>query len=313
MQHYDALQAAQMQGSWLAIGVFDGVHRGHQAILEQLTAGAHAMGDPAVLLTFQPHPVEVLRGPQRDFYLTDADEKLAQIKAFDIDALITQPFTHEFSLTTAKEFVQQLKTQLGLRRLWVGEDFALGHNREGDVPTLRRLGGELDFEVHVVEPVMEAGRPISSSRIRGLLREGDVGAAARLLGRAYSLSGEVERGAGRGRSIGIPTANLKVDAKRLVPALGVYAGWAQVGAGRWAAATNIGTRPTFEDGTTEPVVEAHLLDYDGGEFYGEEMRFEFVARLRDEQRFDGVEALIAQIEEDIAETRQILAEAEQGK
>ena len=309
MQQYHGLHDLHLEGAWLAIGAFDGVHRGHQAILQQLTAGAHAVGSPAVLLSFYPHPVEVLRGPQHSFYLTTPEEKAALVAPFGLDALVTQPFTLEFSKTTAREFVGMVVERVGLRQLWVGQDFALGHNREGDVATLRRYGEELGFELHVVAPVEAQGGVISSSRIRKLLAAGEVAAAADLLGRPYAISGEVEAGAGRGRTIGIPTANLKVWPQRAVPASGVYAGWAAVNGQRWPAVTNIGVRPTFDEKLEAPVVETHILDYDGGDFYGQALHLEFVARLRAEQRFDGVEALIAQIHADIADARRILGKA----
>jgi riboflavin kinase/FMN adenylyltransferase len=253
--------------------------------------------------------VEVLRGPQHSFYLSTPEEKADLVAPFGLDALVTQPFSQAFSKTTAREFVDLLVPHLDLQQLWVGQDFALGHNREGDVPTLRRFGETLGFQVQVVEPVGAEGGPISSSRIRQLLAAGEVAAAAGLLGRPYALTGEVEKGAGRGRSIGIPTANLKIWPQRAVPGPGVYAGWAAVAGRRWGAVTNIGVRPTFDDKLEAPVVETHILDYDGGDFYGQELRLEFHARLRDEQRFDGVEALVAQIQADIQNARQILGKA----
>jgi riboflavin kinase/FMN adenylyltransferase len=306
MQPFGLLQDAQFENTWLSIGAFDGVHLGHQAILKNLVAGAHQGGAPAVVLSFFPHPVEVLRGPLDSFYLSSPEDKAAQIEALGVDALITQAFDLEFSQTSAREFVEQLKQRLGLKRLWVGEDFALGHNREGNVARLRELGAELDFAVDVVAPVETEGGVVSSSRIRRLLADGDVKVAARLLGRRYTVRGEVVKGAGRGASIGIPTANLKLWPKLAVPASGVYACWAEVAGTRWAAVANIGVRPTFEDKLEAPVVEALLLDYDGEDFYGEELQLEFVTRLRSEQKFESVEALLTQVESDKQRGREIL-------
>lgn len=307
MQHLHSLQQAQTQKAWLTIGVFDGVHLGHQKILKDLAAGAHADGAPAVVLSFDPHPTEVLRGPVQNFYLTSSESKAELISALGIDLLITHPFTKDTANTPAGEFVTQIKKRLGISQLWVGRDFALGHNREGDLPALVNFGAELDFTVHSVDAVRLDGEIVSSTRIRNLLAEGRVEDAARFLGRPYSLAGEVTSGAKRGRTIGIPTANLALDAKRALPATGVYVTWATVGARRWGAVTNIGVRPTFEDRPPAPVVEAHLLDYDGGEFYGEQLRLDFVARLRSEQKFPGVEELLGQIQRDIAAGRQVLA------
>jgi riboflavin kinase/FMN adenylyltransferase len=308
MQQAGSLQSAQAQSAWFTIGVFDGVHFGHQQILKDLVADAHAHNAPAVVLSFHPHPVETLRGPVTSFYLSDQAEKAALMADLGVDLLITHPFDKETAATSARHFVLALKTQLGLAKLWIGHDFALGHNREGNFPMLQKLGAELGFEVHPVEAVLADGQPISSSRIRALLGEGDVQSTAKLLGRNYALSGAVVSGAKRGRSIGIPTANLALDPKRAVPATGVYVTSASIGERTWGAVTNIGLRPTFADGTVAPIVETHLLDYEGGEFYDEPLRVEFITRLRAEQKFSGVDELVAQIKQDIEVARSILAE-----
>ena len=308
MQQFSALQDSQLKAAWLTIGAFDGVHVGHQTILREITAGAHAKGSPAVVLSFDPHPIEVLRGPLESFYLSSLQEKTKWIADLGVDALITQPFDRQVAQTSARDFVLKLKKHLDLNQLWVGEDFALGHNREGDLPTLRSFGDELGFDVKIVAAVELDGDIVSSSRIRKLVAEGEVEAAKALLGRPYTLTGKVVRGKGRGASIGIPTANLEIWPKRAVPAEGVYAGWAEVQGKRWAAVTNIGVRPTFEDKLLAPVVESHLLDYDGGEFYGEDFGLDFVTRLRAEKRFSGVDELLAQIKKDIQRARELLAD-----
>ena len=312
MRHLHSLQDAQLGAAWLTIGVFDGVHLGHQKILKDLTAGAHAAGAAAVVLSFRPHPIEVLRGPVQYFYLSSPEERAEQIAALGVDLLISQAFTQELANTSARNFVRLLTGHLGLQQLWVGHDFALGHNRQGDIPALIELGKELGFAVHAVEAVRLDGEIVSSSRIRKLLGEGKVEEAARFLGRPYALTGEVVGGAGRGRTIGIPTANLAISEKRALPASGVYVTWATVGSQRWGSVTNIGTRPTFEDKPAAPVVETHLLDYAGGEFYGENLRLDFVARLRAEQKFSGVEELLGQIHRDIEAGRLVLAERAEG-
>ncbi len=308
MQQFSSLQEARAEKAWLTIGAFDGLHIGHQKILKDLTAGAHAQQAPAVVLTFYPHPVEVLRGPRNSFYLTSSEEKAKLIENFSIDQLITHPFDQTTVNTSAYEFVVLLKKQLDIQQLWVGHDFALGHNREGDLPALQKFGKEMGFTVHLVEPVKLDGEVVSSSRIRALLADGDVAQAARMLGRPHSLSGEVVSGAQRGRSIGIPTANIKIWEKRAVPASGVYVTWASLGGQRWPSVTNIGVRPTFEDKPATPVVETHILDYAGDEFYGQTLQLEFVSRLRAEQRFSGVDELLAQIHKDIEKARTVLKE-----
>ncbi len=304
MQQFRSLQEARAQEAWLTIGAFDGLHLGHQKILKELTA--HAAQAPAAVLTFYPHPTEVLRGPRNSFYLMSPAEKAEHISRFKVDVLITHPFDQTTVNTSARDFVGLIKKQLDIQQLWVGHDFALGHNREGDFVALQEFGQEMGFTVHLVEPVTLDGEVISSSRIRALLAEGDVAKAARMLGRPYSLSGEVVGGAKRGRSIGIPTANIKVWEKRAVPASGVYVTRASLGDQRWGAVTNIGVRPTFEDKLSAPVVETHILDYEGGEFYGQTLNIELVARLRAEQRFAGVEELLAQIHKDIEAARSLL-------
>jgi riboflavin kinase/FMN adenylyltransferase len=307
MQRFASLHAAQASQSWLTIGAFDGLHLGHQLILKELTAGAHAAGAPAVVLTFDPHPAEVLRGPRSNFYLSDPDEKAELLAAAGVDVLVTQAFDESLRDTSAADFVALLKSRLDLRQLWVGADFALGRERKGDVPALQELGLQHDYSVHAVPQVRVDGEVVSSSRIRELLAQhGDAAAASRLLGRSYTLAGKVVGGAKRGRTIGIPTANVQPLARRLVPATGVYATWAWVGGQRYAAVTNIGLRPTFEERTPEPVVEAHLLDYSGGEFYDQQVKLEFAARLRGEHKFDGVDALLKQIHMDIQQAKDIL-------
>jgi riboflavin kinase/FMN adenylyltransferase len=306
MQQFSSLQEAAASQAWLTIGAFDGLHLGHQQILKDLTAGAHAASAPAVVLTFEPHPAEVLRGPRTNFYLSDPQDKAELLAAAGVDVLVTHPFDDSVRNTRAADFVGLMKKQLGLSQLWVGHDFALGRNREGDVPALQRLGLELDFSVHPVPAVHVDGEVVSSSLVRSLLAAGDVEKAARLLGRRYTLAGSVISGAKRGRTIGIPTANVQAPAKRLVPATGVYVTWAWLGERRLPSVTNIGLRPTFEDGTPAPVVEAHVLDYAGDEFYGQRLKLEFVSRLRGEQKFAGVDELVKQIHADIAQARTLL-------
>ncbi len=308
MQQFASLQDAQCKNVWLTIGAFDGVHLGHQKILNDLVAGARASGALAVVLTFYPHPAEILHSPRNNFYLMTPEAKAQQLELMGVDLLITQPFTIEFSKTAAHDFVAQLKDRLDLKELWIGYDFALGHNREGDFAALQKFGAEMGFQVRAVAAVEIDGGPVSSSRIRNLLAAGDVQAAARLLGRPYSLAGEVTGGAKRGRTIGIPTANLALWEKRAVPASGVYVTWATLSDKRYGSVTNIGVRPTFEEKLLAPVVESHLLDYDGDEFYDQTLRLDFIARLRGEQRFSGVDELVAQIHRDIAAGRIVLSE-----
>jgi riboflavin kinase/FMN adenylyltransferase len=308
MRHLTSLGELFLDEAWLTIGSFDGVHLGHRRILAQLTAGAQAAAKPAVVLTFHPHPVEVLHGPRKNYYLTDPWERAALLGECGVDYVVTLPFDHSVAITSAQRFLEQLKEHLGFTQLWVGENFALGKDREGDVPALRTFGETLGFKLHVVEPVEMGGELVSSSRIRHLLRAGDVETATRLLDRPYRLRGVVIPGDERGRSLGFPTANLNIDESRLLPASGVYVGRAQLGARSFDAVTNIGVRPTFEGQPERPLAEVHLLGF-SGKIYGQMLEVRFLTRLRDEKRFASVEELVAQIDADVERTRELLEDA----
>ena len=306
VQHHRSLDGVSLQNAWLTIGVFDGVHRGHQAILRQLAAGAHASrsGAPAVLLTFDPHPAVVLAG--RDLkVLTTPEERADLASALGLDAVITHPFDRTVSEMSAHDFMARLKKHLGLRYLLIGYDFALGKGREGNAQRLTELGRELGYSVTVIDAVSDESGVISSTEIRKLVSVGSVTEAAKLLGRNYALSGPVVHGDGRGRRINIPTANIHYPESKLLPANGIYACHAWIGADRFAAATNIGVNPTFTPDKRTVNVEAHILDFDR-DLYGQNVKLEFAARLRDELKFDSIEALLSQIHTDIVTTREIV-------
>jgi riboflavin kinase/FMN adenylyltransferase len=306
MRHVTSLDALALQNAWLTVGVFDGVHRGHQAILRPMVEAAHESGSPAVVLTFDPHPAIVL-GHRTDLKcLTTPEERTELLGSLGVDFVITLEFDQSVADTPAAEFMSRLKARLGLRQLWIGYDFALGKDREGNAARLTEIGYELDYAVRVVEAVTDESGVISSTTIRKLVATGQVREAADLLGRLYSLSGPVIRGDGRGRRIGIPTANLDVPAGKAIPANGIYACWAWLGGEKYAAAVNIGINPTFTPDKQTPNVEAYFLDIDR-DLYGQEVKLEFVARLRDELKFSSAEALVEQIWQDVADVREILA------
>jgi riboflavin kinase/FMN adenylyltransferase len=320
MQVFDDLAKASLRReSIVTIGAFDGVHRGHQALIQGVVARARATGRLAVLVTFHPHPVMVLAPDRAPRYLTTPGEKLALLETLGIDVTVILRFTRELAAQSAHHFMAALREHLRLRELWVGPDFALGRNREGTVPRLRELGQELGYEVHVVQPVASspsgvASSPsgekngqetISSSRIRDLLGQGRVEEAAELLGRYPSVSGEVVSGAHRGRRLGFPTANLEVRAERAVPANGIYAVLAVLGSERYPGVANVGVRPTFDNG--ERTIETYIFDFEQ-DIYGCDLVVEFVARLRDERRFADISELVAQIGRDSDEARRILSE-----
>lgn len=305
MEHYWSLDAIQLRDAWLTIGSFDGVHRGHQEIIRRLTAGAHAVGVPAVVLTFHPHPASVLGKRKDAFYLSTPEERADLLGALGVDVVITHPFNKQVASMGAREFMESINAHLHLQKLWVGYDFALGRGREGDVPTLRRIGQELGYQVEEIPPIKVDGEIISSSLIRSLLGSGDVEQAAILLGRPYRLSGRVVPGDGRGRLIGVPTANLSIWTELTLPRAGVYVNLATIHGKTWKAVANVGVRPTFETQPVAPRVEAHILDFNG-DLYGQEIHLDFISRLRDELRFPSVQALIDQMQRDILQTREVL-------
>jgi len=313
MRIFRDLREATLPGpTFLTIGNFDGLHRGHQMLLARLRQNALARSASAAILTFQPHPLTVLRPNVPLELLTTPEERLGLAAPLGIDVGILQPFTSAFAQLEPGEFLQLLITHLGLAGLTVGPDFALGRNRSGNLDALGALGREMGFVLDVVQPVVLAGEEVRSFTIRQALGRGQVEQAAAMLGRNYTVSGVVVRGDQRGRTIGIPTANLRVAADRLLPADGVYATWAWIGdpatTPRLAGVTNIGTRPTV--GGTDRRVECHLFDFpsrdQSGDLYGQSVTLAFVQRLRPEERFANLDSLIAQIQRDIATAQAIL-------
>jgi riboflavin kinase/FMN adenylyltransferase len=305
MENLDSLKLAKPdQPTCLTIGAFDGVHRGHQQVLKELVAATTETCRRTAALTFFPHPRQFLAPPIERFYLTTPAERARLLHYYGMDLVITHPFNEEVRSIRAADFVDMLIAHLDLRELWVGPDFALGYERQGDVGYLRAQGEEKGFVVHVADFFTVGEQPVSSSSIRDHVRQGRIEEANRLLGRAFRLPGRVVPGDGRGRELGIPTANLAIWDEHAYPARGVYAARATVDGICRPAAVNIGVRPTVTVGEML-VVEAHLLDYTG-DLYGQEMTLDFVGRIRNEIRFTGVDHLIAQVAEDIAATRQLV-------
>jgi riboflavin kinase/FMN adenylyltransferase len=304
MPHITSLEGLHLQGAWLTIGVFDGIHRGHQEIIRQLTAGAHQNGAPAVLLSFAPHPAVVF-GAKDLKCLTTPEERAEIILALGVDYVITQTFDKNIASQTAEDYMALMTQHLGLRKLLIGYDFALGKGRAGNYEKLTEIGQDLGFDVQRVEAIRFEDGIVSSSIIRQLLAAGDVAGVAAKLGRCYAVSGPVNPGDGRGRTIGIPTANVDSPPEKALPANGVYACYAWVDGQKHPAVTNVGVRPTFITGETIQRVEAHLLNA-SADYYGKTMRLEFVQRLRGEQKFPSVDALVSQIHADIEEARKIL-------
>lgn len=292
----------------VTVGSFDGVHRGHQDVLRQLVARARTLGVQSLLVTFEPHPLEVVNPAAAPRLLTVGDEKLEVLAESGVDFVAVLPFTLALAAYSAERFVDEiLLGRFRMHDLLMGHDHRFGHNRSGDVTTMRRLGSERGFDVNVVPAVTVNGKQgVSSTAIRRAVAGGDLEGAFRGLGRYYSLGGNVGEGARRGRVLGFPTANVPVPSPRkLLPPEGVYAVRVQTPVGPHDGMLNLGPRPTFGD--AETVVEAHLFDADL-DLYGARVRIDFVARLRDTQKFSGVEALIAQLNQDAAQARKVLAQ-----
>jgi riboflavin kinase / FMN adenylyltransferase len=310
----EAQARAALRGCAVAIGNFDGVHLGHQRLLALARARAAARGARAAVLTFEPHPVRVLRPALAPPLVTPLPRKLELLAGQGLDAAVVHPFDLAYAKSPAREFVERdLAGRLGAAEVVVGYDFTAGHER-ARVEALRPLLAAAGILLHVVEPVTADGLVVSSTKIREFLLEGNVEAAAPLLTRPYDLDGTVTRGAGRGRGFGFATANVSTAA--LLPANGVYVVRAVVGGSRGeggpgtsavhGGVCNVGVKPTVETGA--PVVaEAHLFDFDGRDLYGEPIRLAFLGRLRDERRFPSVDALRAQIAADVARARAALA------
>jgi len=303
----EARATGAVRGGAVAIGNFDGVHLGHQALMALARERAAARGGPSAVLTFDPHPVRVLRPAVAPPVLTSLDRKLELLAALGLDATVVQPFDLAWARTSAGEFVaRDLVAGLGVRDVVVGHDFTAGHER-ARVDVLRALLDAHGVTLHVVAPVASDGLVVSSTKIRELVLEGNVEAAAALLTRPHEVEGTVARGAGRGRGIGFPTAN--VATAGLLPRNGVYAVRAWVGdpAAARAGVANVGVKPTVE-AAGEVTCEAHLFGHDGSDLYGALIRVAFVARLREERRFPSLEVLTAQIAADAARARELLGE-----
>lgn len=299
----DLAAVEERRPTFLAIGVFDGVHAGHQQLLHTMAGEARAAGARAAVLTFFPHPLEVIKGIEGRIYLTTLEQRVQLLGRQGIELIVVHPFNEEVRQTRAADFVDQLCQALDLRSLW-GGSFSLGYNREGDAQFLRELGRTRGFTVHERSDLLHwQGEAVSSSRIREALAAGDVATANGCLNRPFSLQGEVVRGDQRGRTIGFPTANLVVWERQILPANGVYATYAWLDGERFLAATNVGVRPTVSE--PKLTVEAYLLDFDQ-DIYGRELKLEFIARVRDERKFAGLDALKAQIAADVEQVRALL-------
>jgi riboflavin kinase/FMN adenylyltransferase len=301
------LDEVPVEPSVVTIGVFDGVHRGHQVIIGRAVREAQERGVRSVAVTFDPHPTAVVRPDMAPPLLQRLDDRVTTLALAGVDLVLVLPFTQELAQLDPTEFVKRvIAGRLAAVKVIVGTNFRFGHKAAGDIATLADLGTSYGYDTEAVSILHLGDTALSSSQLRRRIEQGDVAWAAAALGRPWRHVGEVVRGEGRGRTIGVPTANVVAPAGLVALGGGVYVAHARCGEKRWDAVVNVGTRPTF-DGTTT-TVEAHLLDVEGAlDIYGATLELSLLDRLRDEQRFDGVEALVAQIHTDIAAAREMLA------
>ncbi len=306
LARWELRRAALGRPTAATIGVFDGVHRGHQTVLKHVVESARSHGMASAAITFHPHPRQVLRPDLTTEYVTSLEDRLSLIMRTGLDGVATVSFTSEFAQTDAGDFVRMLVEEFNLALLVIGEDFALGRQRGGDPETLAALGKELGYEVEVIELLTnDSTTKVSSTEVRNALVDGDVNRVSELLGRRFSLHGPVVVGFERGRTIGFATANVAIGNDRAIPAPGVYATIAHLASGPTPSVTNIGMRPTFDDGGGLSI-ECHIIDFDD-DIYGTNLRVEFIERLRGERKFDGIGALVEQIGKDRDAARELLA------
>ncbi len=295
-------------GSAVTIGAYDGVHLGHRSLLDQVRRLAADRGLSTSVVTFDRHPATVVRPESAPAQLTDLEQKLELLAGCGIDRTMVVPFDRRRADESAEDFVTEvLVGDLGARLVVVGEDFHFGHGRKGNVALLAEMGSALGFSVVGMPLRADPEGPVSSTRIRRLVADGDVASAARLLGRDHQVRGVVEHGDGRGGSaLGFPTANVAVPPGIALPGDGIYAGhYGRPGQAEHLAAISVGRRPTFYEAARQSLVEAYLLDF-SGDLYGEPARVSFAARLRPELRFESVDELVAQMHDDVAEARAVL-------
>ncbi len=307
MKNLKTLDEVRLENVWLTIGAFDGVHLGHQQIIRSLVTEAHQTGAVAVVLTFFPHPAVYLQKIRGPFYLSSPDKRAEILYGLGVDTVITELFNENIANLSAQQYLDMLQKSLQIRQLWVGYDFAMGRGRETNVTNLRKMAENMGFVFRSLPAIEIDGEIVSSSQIRSMLLMGFVEDVIRKLGRPYQLDGVIVSGDRRGRHLGFPTANLQVMSQALIPENGVYACWATVRNQRYAAAVNIGVRPTFAGMETIPMIEVHLLDVFGKQdFYNERLSIDFITRLRSEQSFPNAQALSDQIDQDVRKTRAVL-------
>ncbi len=304
MEHFRELQAIRGKPVWAAIGVFDGVHLGHQTIIRNMVAAAHQKHTTTAVITFHPHPAVVLRKIPMPFYLSTPQEKAAIFAALGVNYTFTLNFTPEMAALPYTDFIQLLTNHLQLEQLWVGSDFALGKGRKGNTQALAALGEELGYQLIQFPHVTDHAEKISSSQIRKLIQSGDLRQANQALGRLYTVHGTVTHGDARGRSLGFPTANLTIWPDKILPPPGVYATLVTLDGQTYQSVTNIGYRPTFDSQQTTARIETFIMGFSEN-IYEKPMTLSFVDWLRPEKRFKDKTALVAQIQQDVQDAEEL--------
>ncbi|MBI4524453.1 MAG: bifunctional riboflavin kinase/FAD synthetase [Deltaproteobacteria bacterium] len=294
----------------LTLGNFDGIHLGHQALLQSVMEDAKRFGVRSVVLTFEPHPLKILAPERAPRLILTHKDKMRLLQSYGVNAVIIQPFNLEFAAVEAEEFVQHcLVTRLKIRKIWIGRDLRFGKGRRGRVEDLIRWGARAGFDVGVVDPIRRGGVRVSSSRIRELIEQGDVQTARQFLGRYHFVSGRVMPGHQRGRELGFPTANI-APRTEVLPGDGIYATILETEGRQWDSVTNVGLNPTFGDGPR--TIESFVFDFQG-DLYGKPVRLFFIRRIRDERKFATPDLLVQQMKNDVSNARKILSEVSPGE
>ena len=294
-----------MKRAWITIGSFDGIHLGHQKIITNLVEGAKRADVPSIVITFFPHPTAHIKNITDPYYLTSPEEKDRILSKLGVNSILTVHFNDSISRLSPQDFISTLHRQLKFSCLLVGYDFRLGADRKGDLKRLEDLGNKTGFCVRAIAPLQQRSKPISSSIIRVALKNGDPSTANTILGYPYSIEGTVVHGDGRGKHIGIPTANLSLWEKKLLPAKGVYAAFALLKRKRFPAVVSIGFRPTFYEISEQQTVEAHIINF-SDQIYGMRIKLQFISRLRQEKKYGSVNELMEQIRIDISDAEEAL-------
>jgi riboflavin kinase / FMN adenylyltransferase len=295
----------QKKGGWITIGSFDGVHVGHKEIIHSLIEGSQKENSASIVVTFFPNPIVHLKNIEEPFYLTLPVEKDKILSQLGVDSILTIRFDHAVSRLSPKDFISILHKQLNFTHLIIGYDFRLGADRAGGFSTLEEIGQEMGFSVHLIDALMLNKQPVSSSRIRTAIKNGDLEIANKMLGYPYNITGQVVHGDGRGKKIGLPTANISVWKGKLLPKNGVFAAFANMGGSKYPTVISIGVRPTFYDQPKVQTIEAHILNF-SDQIYNKHITIEFISRLRDEIKYESVEDLMKQVRKDIINTKEIL-------